>query len=506
MESRRRHRNAWISLQLRRNVTVDRCQLLVERNSPSNYSTSYTYNRQSNLTSLRRNGRTGASSYGLIDDLTLTLDGNWLTRVDDAATASAYNNGFEFKDTVKQDNEYTYDKNGNLTKDLNKNITGIQYNILNLPSHISFADGSHIVYEYAADGRKVRTTHTINNNVTSTVYCGNAIYENGSLTMLLNEAGYYSFQDNKYHFYIKDHQGNIRVVADEAGKVDEVNDYHPFGGLMSNAGNNVQSYKYNGKELDRKGGLDWYDYGARHYDAAIGRWHVVDPMAEKYYGLTPYNYCGNNSIRYIDPDGMDWYKRKRENNGTDEEDDEWEYYYNEDIHSQEQLDKAIRGARYLGKTYQKDNIYYSLFGSKKDAKTLAGIIYKKIDEAIFSETIPRNTRSSKYDTESIGSPMTDFSIEGMNFKSSRFVGIDTHRNEYSIEYEGSDSGIYYVLGGDMKAQLEDWVGNRDMPKDFGGWQSGEKAYLIRFVNKKGHDVVSLKYSAMGAGSLINKHR
>ena len=137
---------------------------------------------------------------------------------------------------------------------------------------------------------------------------------------------------------------------------------------------------------------------------------------------------------------------------------------------------------------------------------MAGIIYKKIDEAIISETIPRNTRSSKYDTESIGSPMTDFSIEGMNFKSSRFVGIDTHRNEYSIEYEGSDSGIYYVLGGDMKAQLEDWVGNRDMPKDFGGWQSGEKAYLIRIVNKKGHDVVSLKYSAMGAGSLINKHR
>ena len=56
----------------------------------------------------------------------------------------------------------------------------------------------------------------------------------------------------------------------------------------------------------------------------------------------------------------------------------------------------------MGKTYQKDNIYYSLFGSKKDAKTLAGIIYKKIDEAIISETIPRNTRSSKYDTESIG--------------------------------------------------------------------------------------------------------
>ena len=181
-----------------------------------------------------------------------------------------------------------------------------QYNFLNFPSHIIFADGNSIVYEYAADGSKVRTTHTINNNVTSTVYCGNAVYENGSLKMLLNESGYYSFQDNKFHFYIKDHQGNVRVVADEAGKVDEVNDYYPFGGLMSNAGNNVQPYKYNGKELDRKGGLDWYDYGARHYDATIGRWCAVDSLAEKYNSFNVYNYCGNNPIRYVDPNGNGW--------------------------------------------------------------------------------------------------------------------------------------------------------------------------------------------------------
>ena len=196
----------------------------------------------------------------------------------------------------------------NLAKDLNKKITGIQYNILNLPSHITFADGNSIEYEYAADGRKVRTTHTISNNVTSTVYCGNAIYENGTLKMLLNESGYYSFQDNKFHFYIKDHQGNVRVVADETGKVDEVNDYYPFGGLMSNVCNNVQPYKYNGKELDRKNGLDWYDYGARYYDAAIGRWCVVDPSSEKYYNWNPYTYCKSNPILRIDLDGKDDYK------------------------------------------------------------------------------------------------------------------------------------------------------------------------------------------------------
>ena len=261
------------------------------------------YDKMGNILGLLRYGQTGTDSYGLIDNLNLTYNGNQLESVYDNATNCVFGNGMEFKDAAHETVEYAYDKNGNLTKDLNKKITEIQYNILNLPSHIRFADGSSIVYEYAADGSKVRTTHTINDNVTSTVYCGNAIYENGSLKMLLNESGYYSFQDNKFHFYIKDHQGNVRVVADETGKVDEVNDYYPFGGLMSNACNNVQPYKYNGKELDRKGGLDWYDYGARHYDATIGRWHVVDPMAEEYYGISPHVYVANNPLKYIDLNG-----------------------------------------------------------------------------------------------------------------------------------------------------------------------------------------------------------
>ncbi|SFG78361.1 RHS repeat-associated core domain-containing protein [Prevotella sp. KH2C16] len=65
----------------------------------------------------------------------------------------------------------------------------------------------------------------------------------------------------------------------------------------------TQRYKYNGKELDRMHGLDWYDYGARHFDASIGRWMCVDPLVEKYHGISPYAYCLNNPIRYVDPDG-----------------------------------------------------------------------------------------------------------------------------------------------------------------------------------------------------------
>ena len=90
------------------------------------------YDLNGNIKGLQRYGQTSSSAYGLIDDLTYTLSGNKLTRVDDAVNTSAYNNGFEFKDAVKQSNEYVYDKNGNLTKDLNRNITSIQYNCLNL--------------------------------------------------------------------------------------------------------------------------------------------------------------------------------------------------------------------------------------------------------------------------------------------------------------------------------------------------------------------------------------
>ena len=264
------------------------------------------YDKMGNILGLLRYGQTGTDSYGLIDNLNLTYHGNQLQSVYDNATNCVFGNGMEFKDAAHETVEYEYDKNGNLAKDLNKKISEIQYNILNLPSHITFADGSSIEYEYAADGRKVRTTHTINNNVTSTVYCGNAVYENGVPKTLLTEAGFVSLNDRIYHYYLKDHQGNNRVVADQNGTIEEVNHYYPFGGIFASA-SSVQSYKYNGKELDRNDGLDWYDYGARHYDAMIGRWHTVDPSAAKYYRWDPYVYCKNSPVNRIDLDGKDDY-------------------------------------------------------------------------------------------------------------------------------------------------------------------------------------------------------
>ena len=112
-----------------------------------------------------------------------------------------------------------------------------------------------------------------------------------------------------YNYYTQDHLGNNRAVIDEGGNVKQVTNYYPFGGVFSttvyNSGDDLQPYKYNGKELDRTHGLDWYDYGARNYDAFLPMFTSLDPHCESYYNISPYAYCGNNPVNAIDPNGMD---------------------------------------------------------------------------------------------------------------------------------------------------------------------------------------------------------
>ena len=239
------------------------------------------YDKMGNILGLKRYWQTSATGYDVIDDLSLSYAGNRLKKVADRSTTPAFNNGFEFKDGIDLSTEYKYDENGNLTKDLNKNKTAIQYNCLNLPSRVMFANGNSISYLYDAAGRKLRTVHALEGDSVITDYCGNVVYENGVPQILLTEVGYVSLTDGKYHYY-------------------------PFGGVFSSTGD-AQPYKYNGKELDRKGGLDWYDYGARHYDSVLGRWNGVDPSCEKHYSWSPYVYCKNNPVLRIDPDGKDDY-------------------------------------------------------------------------------------------------------------------------------------------------------------------------------------------------------
>ena len=227
-------------------------------------------------------------------------------KVEDSADADqpTYYGAFHFNDGADSDLEYAYDQNGNMTKDLNKDITEIKYNLMNLPAKITYSDGKSLSFTYSANGERLSVTHNMVYTGDFNAYFGHFIYRNGSLNRVLVDGGYTS--GSQYHFYLTDHFVNNRVVVNASGTVEQVNHYYPYGGLTGEStGGSVQPYKYNGKELERMNGLDLYDYGARWMDGALGRFTTMDPLCEKYYDVSPYAYCAGNPINKIDPDGRD---------------------------------------------------------------------------------------------------------------------------------------------------------------------------------------------------------
>ena len=330
---------------------------------PECYSTSYSYDLNSNITSLTRHGKseqyTSMGSvfynYGLIDNLSITRDGNRLKKVTDQCDELTYAGAMDFKDGANEQIEYTYDANGNMTSDLNKGISEIKYNILNLPEKITHNNG-HITYiTYGADGRKLRVTYKINpliaigdpvihpgepidpigplsmltanelngnggsipldpqpvsieRVIMTRDYCGAYTYRNGAIERILMGNGF--MQDSAYYVQVKDYQGNVRAVLDQNHNVVERNDYYPYGGLINASDTQLQPYKYSSKELDRENGLDLYDSQARWYDPMLPGTTTQDPLAEKYFSISPYTWCAGNPVRFVDPSGK-WIEGKK---------------------------------------------------------------------------------------------------------------------------------------------------------------------------------------------------
>ncbi len=274
------------------------------------------YDKNGNIKHLKRQGHTNTNvtSFGLMDDLTYVYQGNQLKSVDDAVASSAVTG---FVDGSETNEEYVYDTNGNMLKDLNKGITSnILYNHLNLPTSVNIG-GGNISYIYDATGVKLKK---IVSTGTSTIYAGNYVYENtgsGDELKFFNQPEGYVEPDGSggydYVYQYKDHLGNVRLsYKDNNGTLEilEENNYYPFGLKHKGYNNAVTSTnialkrKFGGKEFQDELGLDWYDITARNYDPAIGRWMNLDPLAEQMRRHSPYNYAFDNPIYFIDPDGM----------------------------------------------------------------------------------------------------------------------------------------------------------------------------------------------------------
>ncbi|MDD3211173.1 MULTISPECIES: RHS repeat domain-containing protein [Bacteroides] len=275
-------------------------------NANDRFNTSYAYDKHGNMTLLSRRGNTGTTTYGLIDNLSMTYAGNQLVKTEDTGSSVTLSQSMDFKNNANLATEYLYDKNGNLIKDYNKSITEISYNVLNLPQTLKISSATN-TYTYAADGRKLKT---VLGGSKTTDYCGNVIYENGLLKRILVDGGY--IENGTYYFYLTDHLGNNRVIASSSGSIVQSNHYYPFGmSFTEGSATSHQPYKYNGKELDIERGLNLYDYSARLMDPALGRFSTVDPMCEKHPEISPYVYCAGNPVNLIDPDGRDWYRHDK---------------------------------------------------------------------------------------------------------------------------------------------------------------------------------------------------
>jgi len=319
---------------LNRLKQADGYQIANNTFSPIGYNELLGYDKQGNLNLLQRN--TGTAN---LDNLTYSYTGNQISSISDSYgsknqyTIKEYNNLYRSTD-------FSYDPNGNMTKDLDRKIVTIRYNILNLPDTVQFSNGNQIVNLYSADGRKLGTEYftqvtdlaipltagktitqsyipgTVNQN--GKAYVDNKIYNtlNGfwtlsTLARISNTEGYYisynSTPYSGYHYNRTDHLGNIREVWHAASKTTiQRTQYYPSGlpWATTTADNpSMQPYKYNGKEFDEMNGWDTYDYGARGYYPASGRFMTVDPLAERRPWMSPYVFCSDNPVNRIDMDG-----------------------------------------------------------------------------------------------------------------------------------------------------------------------------------------------------------
>ena len=233
---------------------------------------------------------------------------------------------------------------GSLVSDASRKIAKIEYDYNNNPVRIQFTNGNVTKYIYSATGEKMRviyqtavaninvaigetreliTNELVNKKEETVDYLlgGAFTLKNGRIDKYQFEEGYCqakrynnTMDDFTFCYYDQDHLGNIRQVTEadgtKKGAIIQKMNYYPFGAEFCDNGvkSYVQSRKYNGKEFDHMHGLNTYDYGARQYNPVTARWDRMDPLCEKHYDKKPYMYCANNPVRFLDPDGRDYYR------------------------------------------------------------------------------------------------------------------------------------------------------------------------------------------------------
>ncbi len=273
---------------------------------------SVTYDRNSNVLTLTRYGENAAAPDEI---LAYSYNGNLLSNISNGGASGG-------------GGSFAHDTNGNLTRDGLASLD-IVYNDRNLTSRISSGGATLAEYEHLADGTKLRAvdgsgngyqyrgsliyTQTAGQSGTPAITLDCALTSSGRIVRGSTTGGSSTY---KVQHYLRDHLGSVRSVIDgDTGAVIETNDYYPFGKRIpvtcpvasTSSAIGPNRWHFSGKETQSflNTSIPLLDFGARMYNPDIARWTAVDPMAEKYYGISPYAYCLGNPISIIDPNGMD---------------------------------------------------------------------------------------------------------------------------------------------------------------------------------------------------------
>lgn len=277
---------------------------------PNQYNETLSYDELGNIIGLVRNNGVGSVLNSFAYNYTSNgVRSNQLLSINDSGTENL-------------STTYTSDANGSILTDTKKTLTNIVYNELNLPSVVTLTKNAEtLTYNYDATGRKLERIIKYGSNVQEDRFYDNGIEYAGNTNVIIEQVhtsegrAVPSSSGYSFDYELKDHIGNTRALITDinnngiltAAGILQINDYYAFGRDITYSQNTSifpdNKYKYSNKEYQAD--LTEYDYGARFYDPVIGRWDIIDPLANKNNRFSPYAYVGNNPIRMTDPDGMD---------------------------------------------------------------------------------------------------------------------------------------------------------------------------------------------------------